>query len=99
MNKKISNDELLSNLLQNLGRDKEEFKGKLSMEGQDPIVPSVHRIGDAAIVALAALGIEVSSLYKERTNGEFSNVEVNIKDSIHQLMAAFLTDVNGVDIK
>lgn len=99
MNKRISNEEILNSLLKNLGRTKEEFKGKITMKGQDPIVPSVHRIGEGAMVALAALGVEASSIYKERTNGEFDDIEVNIDDSINQLMAAFLTDVNGVGIK
>ncbi|MGL5675786.1 MAG: CoA transferase [Cellulosilyticaceae bacterium] len=40
-----------------------------------------------------------TSTVKERADAASQDIEVDINDAIHQLMAAFLTDVNGVGIK
>ena len=66
----------------------------VEINGQDPISPSPHRIGDACAVALAALGSEMAAIWKQRT-GLDESIKVSVESAIHQLMAIFLTTRNG----
>lgn len=89
-----SNEQILQSLLQTLGL---HDAGPIQIQGNDPITPSPHRIGDACAVALAALGAEMARIYKERT-GQEDSVAVSVERAIPQLMAVYLSAVNGVSI-
>ncbi|MDF0528718.1 CoA transferase [Tsukamurella sp. 8F] len=88
-------DDVLQGLYRDLGFDPAAHVGEVDIAGQDPVVPSVHRIGDAAAAALAALGSEVSSLWVDR-GGEAQDISVSVEAAICQLMAIWSTRVNGV---
>lgn len=70
---------------------------QVSIEGQDPVVPSTHRIGDACTAALAVAGAAVSKLAHER-GALLDSVHVTVDDAIMQLTAAFYTKVNDVPL-
>ncbi|MCX3058332.1 CoA transferase [Streptomyces beihaiensis] len=87
----------LEGLYRELGISAAEAGGKVTITGADPVTPSVHRIGDAAAAALAALGTEVAALWKDR-GGDGQDVTVTVESAVQQLMAVFLTSANGVPI-
>ncbi|OAA55122.1 CoA-transferase family III domain protein [Cordyceps fumosorosea ARSEF 2679] len=67
----------------------------VQIHGNDPIVPSPHRLGDAAATALAALGTSMAALWQQRT-GVKEAIGVSVATAIPQLMAVFMTTINGV---
>ncbi|MGW7339693.1 CoA transferase [Streptomyces sp. NPDC054808] len=67
----------------------------VTIRGVDPVAPSVHRIGDATAAALATLGREAATVARERGLGTVA-VAVSAEAAVLQLMAAFMTTVNGV---
>jgi crotonobetainyl-CoA:carnitine CoA-transferase CaiB-like acyl-CoA transferase len=89
--------EVLRGLYRELGCDEADSGGKVVIEGADPVTPSVHRIGDAAAAALAALGTEAAALWRER-GGPGQDITVSVDKAVLQLMAVFLTRVNGADM-
>ncbi|MEU8514180.1 CoA transferase [Kitasatospora sp. NPDC048722] len=89
--------DVLDDLYRELGVGAADAGGKVAITGADPVTPSVHRIGDAAAAALAALGTEVAALWRER-GGDGQDVTVSVESAVHQLMAVFLTSVNGVAV-
>lgn len=70
---------------------------RLTFKGQDPVVPSPHRIGDATSAALGLLGTAMASILHQRS-GILDEIEITIEDAIHQLTAAFFTKVNEVSL-
>lgn len=86
---------VLEELYRELGVSPNDFAGKVLIEGQDPLTPSPHRIGDAAAATLAAVGTEASLLWQERGGAE-QDLTVSVSDAIDQLMAVFFSNVNGV---
>ncbi|MEU6466060.1 CoA transferase [Streptomyces sp. NPDC046976] len=87
----------LQDLYRQLGITGAESGGKVTITGADPLTPSVHRIGEACAAALAALGTEASTLWRER-GGDRQDVTVSVESAIHQLMAVFLTRASGVPV-
>lgn len=87
-----SNYDLFKNLVAELGL---EPSHDVQIIGQDPVTTSPHRIGDAAAVALAALGAELVAMWGMRT-GVQDSVKVHVDATVAQLMAVYLTTVNGV---
>lgn len=70
---------------------------KVTIKGQDPVVPSTHRIGDACAAALALAGIAVSQVAQAR-GAALDKISVSVDEAIMQLTAAFYTRVNGVEL-
>lgn len=87
--------QLLDGLYRELGLDPNDLPGLVEIIGADPVTPSVHRIGDACAVALAAMGTEVAALWRDRS-GRGQDVRVEVEEAVCQLMAALLTTVAGV---
>lgn len=88
---------VLDGLYRELGIDEADTGGKVSIQGADPVAPSVHRIGDAAAAALAALGTEAAVVWRER-GGQGQDVAVSVDSALHQLMAIHLTRVRDVGV-
>ncbi|MDQ1119100.1 MULTISPECIES: CoA transferase [Pseudoxanthomonas] len=84
--------EVYADLRDSIGVD---LNTTVSLTGHDPVTPSVHRIGDGAAAALGLLGAAMSGLGELR-GGARQIVTVDVEDAISQLMAVFLTTVNGV---
>lgn len=80
-----------------IGLDTSPFKKNVSIKGQDPVVPSTHRLGDACAAALAVTGVAVSQLSHAR-GGPLDSVNVSVEEAIMQLTAAFYTKVNNVSL-
>ncbi|KAK0392519.1 hypothetical protein NLU13_2014 [Sarocladium strictum] len=87
-----SNEQILRDLLGHLGL---HDPCPIDIQGNDPITPSPHRIGDACAVALAALGAEMARIHKERT-GQQDSVAVSVERAIPQLMAVYLSATNNI---
>ncbi|MFD5462956.1 CoA transferase [Kitasatospora sp. NPDC127059] len=88
----------LAGLYRELGITAAHAGGDVVIEGADPVTPSVHRIGDAAAAALAALGTEVAALFRER-GGAAQDVSVSVPAAVRQLMAVFHTRMRGVPVE
>ena len=70
--------EIYLDLLKQLGT--EPYK-HVDIQGDDPVLPSPHRLGASAEAALAALGTEIAILWKSRTGIEESvQVDVGVVD-------------------
>jgi crotonobetainyl-CoA:carnitine CoA-transferase CaiB-like acyl-CoA transferase len=67
----------------------------VTITGADPVTPSVHRLGDACVVALAAMGTEVAALWRERS-GRGQDVRAAVDEAVAQLMAVLVATVSGV---
>ncbi|KAF2171400.1 hypothetical protein M409DRAFT_63695 [Zasmidium cellare ATCC 36951] len=68
-----------------------------NIQGQDPLTPSPHRIGDAMAAALATLGTTLTNLWDLRTKQKSQETfSISTQNCIAQLMAAFFTTTNGV---
>ncbi|KAB8349432.1 hypothetical protein FH972_023459 [Carpinus fangiana] len=87
-----SNHALYVDLLAQLGLEPTQHA---QIHGAGPICPSPHRINDAAAVALATLGTELAALWQQRT-GEHATAQVSVAATTAQLMAIYLTTLNGV---
>ncbi|MFF2812623.1 CoA transferase [Streptomyces sp. NPDC058000] len=87
----------LEGLYRELGITAKDAGGAVRITGADPVTPSVHRIGDAAAAALAALGTEVAALHQER-GGAGQDVTVSVDAAVRQLMAVFFTRMRGVPV-
>lgn len=89
--------DMLDGLYRELGIDETDSGGKVSIHGADPLVPSVHRIGDATAASLAALGTETASVWRDR-GGQGQDVMVSVESALHQLMAIHLTRIRDVGV-
>ncbi|MFJ4183938.1 CoA transferase [Kitasatospora sp. NPDC089509] len=87
----------LAGLYRELGITAAETGGSVTISGADPVTPSVHRIGEAAAAALAALGTEVAAVHRER-GGAAQDVTVSVEAAVSQLMAVFFTRMRGVPV-
>ncbi|RKT11292.1 CoA transferase family III [Streptomyces sp. 1114.5] len=87
----------LEGLYRELGITAADTGGTVRIQGADPVTPSVHRIGDAAAAALAALGTEAAALHRER-GGAAQDVTVSVTAAVRQLMAVFFTRMRGVPV-
>ncbi|CAM4507070.1 CoA transferase [Nocardia ninae] len=81
----MSSTEILDSLYELLGIRAEETGGKVTITGADPVTPSVHRIGDAAAAAYAAMGTEVAALWRQRS-GQGQDVTVDTAAAAHSLI-------------
>ncbi|MGK4578592.1 CoA transferase [Kitasatospora sp. HPMI-4] len=87
----------LAGLYRELGFTAADAVGTVVISGADPVTPSVHRIGDAAAAALAALGSEVAAVHRER-GGAIQDVTVSVEAAVRQLMAVFFTRMRGIPV-
>lgn len=90
-----TNREICQNLLDQLGISQGR---EVQIDGQDPVAPSPHRLGDAAAASLAALGVAMATLWQYRT-GLKEVVHTSVAEAIPQLMAIFMTTLNDVPVR
>jgi crotonobetainyl-CoA:carnitine CoA-transferase CaiB-like acyl-CoA transferase len=72
-------------------------RSSITTVGNDPLTPSVHRLGDASAAAIAAFGQQVAGVLED-TRGAPQNVTVDVAQAVDQLRAAHLTWVNDVPV-
>ncbi|WP_424886856.1 CoA transferase [Streptomyces sp. XH2] len=87
----------LESLYRELGITAHDTGGTVKITGADPVTPSVHRIGDAAAAALAALGTEAAAVHRQR-GGAAQDITVSVEAAVRQLMAVFYTRMRGVPV-
>src|SRR5664279_2775428 len=71
----------LTELMEALGVSPEETGGTITINGDDPIVASPHRLGTAAAVALSSVGATAAAIWKLRT-GRGQDISVDAKDAL-----------------
>lgn len=98
--KKDSNFYLYSEterLLNTIGASLNEFKGKLTFFGKDPIIPSVLHYGSFSAIVLAAKAAQIASIWKIKT-GESQDIHVDVRKALRRFCTFFegtLETVNG----
>jgi crotonobetainyl-CoA:carnitine CoA-transferase CaiB-like acyl-CoA transferase len=67
----------LRKLLSQIGLAEADAGGPISIHGQEPVVPSRHRLGTASAVALAAQGTAIAAIWRQRS-GRGQTVDVDL---------------------
>jgi crotonobetainyl-CoA:carnitine CoA-transferase CaiB-like acyl-CoA transferase len=75
-------------VLKHVGLTSRDTGGKLTFYGRDPIIPSPHRFGTMAGVALAAKAAAVAALWKSQT-GEGQDIHVDVRKAFRRFYAFF----------
>ncbi|WP_432090062.1 CoA transferase [Streptomyces sp. NRRL F-5630] len=70
-------------------------RSTVGIVGADPLVPSVHRLGEASAAAIAAFGHQLAGLLEDGGAAP-QQVSVSVEQAIDQLRAAYLGTTNGV---
>jgi crotonobetainyl-CoA:carnitine CoA-transferase CaiB-like acyl-CoA transferase len=73
----------LDMILSAIGLKETNYKGKITIQGKDPILASRHRFGELMAAAQAALGMALSELWQLR-GGKPQNVTTNVRNAVHQ---------------
>jgi len=66
--------------------------GELAITGDDPVLPTRFRVGEAAATALAAVGVAVSELWEQRT-GRTQTISVDVAAAAASLLSFVLARV------
>src|ERR1700683_1252013 len=67
----------LRNLLSQIGLAESDAGGAISIHGEEPVVPSRHRLGTASAVALAVQGTAIAAIWRQRS-GRGQTVDVDL---------------------
>src|SRR3984957_9333785 len=73
--------EELNQVLADVGMTTSDSGGGLTFYGQDPIMPSRIRFGAMAAIGLAAKGVAVAALWRQRT-GEGQNISLDVRKGL-----------------
>lgn len=87
----------LSELLNLLNINDAEINAQVKVVGDDPVVPSRHRLGAATAAALAAQGAAIAQIWKMRT-GRSQSVSVHVDDAVYALNSVRYLRQNGFPI-
>ena len=66
-----------------------QTEGRTTLRGQDPILPSRFRVGEAAATALGASGLAANELWK-LSGGKSQDVSVDLKGAAASLISFVL---------
>jgi crotonobetainyl-CoA:carnitine CoA-transferase CaiB-like acyl-CoA transferase len=70
----------LRTLLSQIGLAEANAGGSISIDGEEPVVPSRHRLGTASAVALAAQGAAIATIWRQRS-GRGQDVAVDLRQA------------------
>lgn len=84
----------LNMILSAIGMKESSYKGKITIEGKDPILSSRHRFGELMAAAQAAFGMALSSLWEMR-GGKCQNITTNVENAVHQHHGVAFMRQNG----
>jgi crotonobetainyl-CoA:carnitine CoA-transferase CaiB-like acyl-CoA transferase len=76
--------EHLERVLGGVGLSASDSGGRISFEGQDPIIPSPLRLGAAAGIGLAAKAVALAKLWQVR-GGKGQDISVDLRKAPHRL--------------
>lgn len=71
----------VNDVLTYVGMSSADSGGELSFYGRDPIIPSPHRFGNLAGIALAARSVAVAALWRDRT-GVGQDIAVDVRKAL-----------------
>jgi crotonobetainyl-CoA:carnitine CoA-transferase CaiB-like acyl-CoA transferase len=90
----IAPTEALDQLLSSVGLSRQNSGANVTIFGEDPIVPSPHRLGTATSVALAAQGVAIAQIWQMQT-GRTQDVAVDMRDGVFSLDSVNRLRQNG----
>ncbi len=74
----------LSNVFSSIGICPDDFSGRISFTGKDPIVPSVLRLASAAAIGMAVKSAAVANIWKLR-GGKEQDISIDLRKILHRL--------------
>lgn len=79
-----------------LGLDPSESGGKIDFIGEDPILPSRHRLGACIAIPQMAGALGIATIWKQRT-GRGQDLSLDLRKAIHGInpMLKFMPTING----
>ena len=79
-----------------LGLDPSEAGGKITFVGEDPILPSRHRLGACISIPLMAAAVGAATIWRMRS-GRGQDLQLDLRKAIHGInpMLKFTPTVNG----
>lgn len=78
-----TSQQALNMMLAAIGLRESEYKGKVTIEGKDPVLASRHRFGELMAAAQAAFGMAVGNIWELR-GGKPQDVTTNVRNAVHQ---------------
>jgi crotonobetainyl-CoA:carnitine CoA-transferase CaiB-like acyl-CoA transferase len=89
-------DRTLDEFLAGIGLDRAGSGGAISFKGEDPILPSRHRLGACIAVPIMAGAIGVAAIWRERT-GRGQDLALDLRKAIHGInpLLKFTPTING----
>lgn len=73
----------LNMMLGAIGLKESGYKGKITIQGKDPILASRHRFGELMAAAQAAFGMALGQLWQLK-GGQIQDVTTDVKNAVHQ---------------
>ncbi len=78
-----TSQQALDMILKAIGKRESNYKGKVTIKGQDPVLASRHRFGEVMAAAQAAFGMALSDIWELR-GGKPQDVTTDVKNAVHQ---------------
>jgi len=78
-----STQQALNMILNAIGLRESDYKGKVTIQGKDPILASRHRFGELMAAAQAAFGMALGRLWQLK-GGHAQDVTTSVKNAVHQ---------------
>lgn len=89
-----TSQQALDMILKAIGKREQDFKGKITIRGKDPILASRHRFGELMAAAQAAFGMGLSDLWELR-GGAVQDVTTDVRNAVHQHHGVAFMRQNG----
>ena len=89
-----TSQQALDKILSAIGMRESAYKGKVTIEGKDPILASRHRFGEVMAAAQAAFGMALGELWELR-GGKPQDVTTNVRKAVHQHHGVAFMRQNG----
>ena len=92
-----TSQQALNQMLSAIGLRESDYKGKVKIEGKDPILASRHRFGELMAAAQAAFGMAVGNIWELR-GGKPQDVTTNVRNAVHQHHGIAFMRQNGREL-
>ena len=83
-------------VMSELGLSPEDTGGKITFVGEDPIFPSVHRLGACIAIPIMAGAAGIADIWRQRS-GRGQDLSLDLRKAIHGInpMYKFMPTING----
>lgn len=92
-----SAQQALDMVLKAIGKREAAYKGKVTIQGKDPVLASRHRFGELMAAAQTAFGMAIGDIWEMR-GGKPQDVTTNVKNAVHQHHGIAYMRQNGREI-